>query len=176
MDNVVLTLDPTLLLGFTLAHAAWSIAEAERGELLCPLAFIGQKGKLELLRFESETQEDAILKGKEYINLNKDTVDISSFAREGLLSEQHKKTDVIIAECWVKNELEHYSVVQKFLPNEGAGKFKLLEDPIIFVNGNVQSGDKENDLKEKIGKGIQSHSKVAPLWNQWKDNIERYPR
>jgi len=43
-----------LLLGFTLAHATWSIAEAEAKELLCLLAFIEKDGNLELLRFESE--------------------------------------------------------------------------------------------------------------------------
>ena len=138
--------------------------------MLCPLAFVEQKGKLELIRFEGETQEEAISKGKEYINLNKDIVDVSSFAREGLFTEQHKKIDVILAECWAKNELEHCSVIQKFLRNEGDGKFILLDDPIILINGIIQAGQKENELKEKIEKGIQSHSKVALLWNQWKDS------
>lgn len=168
MDNTALASDPILLLGFTLAHAAWSIAEAEAEELLCPLALIGQNEKLELIRFESETQEDAISKGTEYINLHKDNISVSSFAREGLFTEQNNETDVIVVECWAKNELEHYSIIQKFIPNEGKGKFRLLDEPIILINGVIQVEGRATELKEKIEQGVLSHSAVAPLWNQWK--------
>ena len=163
-----LSSDPILLLGFTLAHAVWSIAEAEAEELLCPLAFIERDGNLELLRFESETQEDAISKGKDYINLHKENAVVSGFAREGLFPEQDKKADVLLVECWAKNETEQYGVIQKFMPNEGKGKFQLLGEPIILIHGVIQTEKIANKLKEKLEQGIQSYSKVAPLWNKWK--------
>lgn len=168
MENTSLTSDPILLLGFTLAHAAWNVAEAEREERLCPLAFIEKAGKLELLRFESETQEDAISKGKDYINLHKENAVVSSFAREGLFPEQNKKIDVILVECWAKNDTKHYGVIQKFLPNEGKGKFRLVDEPIMLIDGVIQTEGTASELKENLELGIQSHSKVAQLWNQWK--------
>ena len=169
MESNPLTLDPILLLGFTLAHATWSIAEAEEGELLCPLAFIEQDGNLELLRFESETQEDAISRGKDYINLHKENAVVSSFAREGLFVEQNQNIDVILVESWSNKETESYGSIQKFVPNEGKGKFRLLDEPIILINGVIQTEEIANQLRKKLGQGIQSHSKVALLWNTWKD-------
>src|SRR5688572_17877772 len=169
MENNSLASDPILLLGFTPAHAAWSIAEAEAEELLCPLAFIERDENLELIRFESETQEDAISNGKDYINLHREGAVVSSLAREGLFPEQNKKVDVLLVESWAKNETEHYGVIQKFIPNEGKGKFRLIGEPIILINGIIQEEDAANKLKEKLEQGIQAHSKVAQLWSQWKD-------
>jgi hypothetical protein len=151
MESNSLTSDPILLLGFTLAHAVWSIAEAKANELLCPLAFIERGGNLELLRFESETQEDAISNGKDYINLHKENADVSSFAREGTFPEQNKKVDVILVECWAKNETQHYSIIQKFIPNDGEGKFRLLSEPIILIDGIMQPEERVIELKKKIG-------------------------
>jgi len=168
MRNNSLTSDPLLPLGFTLAHAAWSVAEAEAEELLCPLAFIERDGNLELIRFESETQEDAISKGKNYINLHKENAVVSSFAREGLFPEQNKKVDVLLVECWAKNDTKHYGVIQKFLPNEGKGKFQLVNEPITLIDGVIQTEGTASKLQENLELGIKSHSKVAQLWNQWK--------
>ena len=168
MEDNFLISDSILLLGFTLAHAAWSIAEAEVKELLCPLAFIERDGNLELLRFESEVQEDAISMGKDYIDLHKENAIVISFAREELLTEQYKKVDVLLVECWAKHETEHYGVIQKFMPNEGKGKFRLLGDPIILIDGLTQTEGTVTKLKERLEQGIQSHSEVAQLWSQWK--------
>src|SRR4051812_395451 len=53
------------LAGFALAHAAWSISDTEDGELLCPLAVVESKdGARRLMRFEADTQEEAIVAGK----------------------------------------------------------------------------------------------------------------
>ena|GEM_PF-1927585 len=168
MKNNSLISDPILLLGFTLAHAAWSIAEAEAEELLCPLAFIERDGNLELLRFENDTQEGALIKGKNYVDRYKKNANVSSFAREGLLPEKNKKIDVLLVESWSNRETESFGIIQKFIPNEGKGKFWLLDEPIILINGVIQKEERANKLKGKLEQGIQSHSQVAPLWNKWK--------
>ena len=168
MENNSLTSDPILLLGFTLAHAAWNVAEAAAEELLCPFAFIERDGNLELIRFESETQGDAISKGKNYINLHKENAVVSSFAREGLFPEQNKKVDVLLVECWANNDTKHYGVIQKFLPNEGKGKFLLVDEPIMLIDGVIRTEGTASKLMENLELGIKSHSKVAQLWNQWK--------
>ena len=168
MKSDPLTSNPILLLGFTLGHAVWSISDAEEDELLCPLAFIEKDGILELLRFESETQEEAISRGKDYINLHKENASVSSFAREGLFPQQNN-VDVILVESWSNEDSESYGAIQKFVPNEGKGKFQLLDEPIILINGVIQTEEIAKKLKEKLEHGIQAHSKVAPLWNTWKD-------
>jgi hypothetical protein len=169
MENSSLTSDPILLLGFTLAHAAWSIAEAEVEELLCLLAFIEHNGNLEMLRFESETQENAISKGKDHISIHKDDALVSSFAREGLFSDQSEKIDVFLVESWSNTETDSYGIIQKFVPNQGKGKFQLIGEPIMLINGVIQTEEIANKFKEKLEQGIQSHFKVAPLWNTWKN-------
>jgi hypothetical protein len=53
--------------GFTLAHAAWNLSGIEKGELLCPLAMLEKEHGRELLRFEADTQEEAIFGAKEHL-------------------------------------------------------------------------------------------------------------
>ena len=45
-----------LLAGFVLAHAAWSVSDLPKGELLVPLAVVEKNGQRQLLRFEAQTQ------------------------------------------------------------------------------------------------------------------------
>ena len=47
-----------LLAGFVWAHAAWSISDAP--DLLVPLAMVERNGQREIMRFEADTQEEAI--------------------------------------------------------------------------------------------------------------------
>ncbi len=163
------TADPILLLGFTLAHAVWSICDAKLEEFLCPLAFIENDGKLELVRFESETQEDAIAEGKDHINLRKKVAVVSSFAREGLITDKDDKVDVILVESWSNRDNQTYGVIHKFVPNRGKGHFKLLDEPMFLINGEIQTEEVTIELMNKLEQGVQSHSKVAPLWRKWKD-------
>ena len=45
-----------LLAGFVLAHAAWSVSDLPKGQLLVPLAVVETGGQRQLLRFEAQTQ------------------------------------------------------------------------------------------------------------------------
>jgi len=51
-----------LLAGSVLAHAAWSISDAP--DLLVPLAIVERNGQREVMRFEADTQPEAIAHGK----------------------------------------------------------------------------------------------------------------
>ena len=53
-----------LIVGFTLAHSAWSVSDLPEGELFVPLAIVESGGERKLLRFEAETQEAAISRGR----------------------------------------------------------------------------------------------------------------
>src|SRR3989442_15084255 len=73
-----------VLAGFVLAHAAWSASDLPKGDLLVPVAVIEVKGERRLLRFEAETQEQAIARGKAAMQDAMATADAWAFARDGL--------------------------------------------------------------------------------------------
>src|SRR5579864_4498098 len=94
-----------MLGGFVLAHAAWSVSDGP--ELLCPLAIIERGKERQLLRFEAETQSEAISKGKETLASRGADADSWAFAREGLwnknpLRDTAETTDVISVDIWAR--------------------------------------------------------------------------
>src|SRR4051812_12591641 len=91
-----------LLAGFVLAHAGWNVSDLEEGDLLCPLAVVEEHGQRTLDRFEAKTQEEAIAKGKAAMVEHSKTADAWAFAREGLLTEETGKTDILVVDFWAK--------------------------------------------------------------------------
>src|SRR5512132_1724097 len=64
-ERAIVTPDSVVLLaGFVLAHAAWSVSDLPKGELLVPLAVVETGGQRQLLRFEAQTQEQSIAEAK----------------------------------------------------------------------------------------------------------------
>jgi hypothetical protein len=84
-----------LLAGFALAHAAWSVSDLPKGELLVPLAVVEKNGQRQLLRFEAKTQEQAIAQAKAALTQRQPELDAWAFVREGLLSEGTGTVDVL---------------------------------------------------------------------------------
>jgi hypothetical protein len=56
----------SLLAGFILAHAAWSVSDLPEGDFLVPLAIVETGSERKLVRFDSETQEQAIAECKAF--------------------------------------------------------------------------------------------------------------
>ena len=77
-----------LLAGFVLAHAAWSVSDLPKGELLVPLAVVEKNGQRQLLRFEAQTQDQAIADGKGTIARRQSEFDARAFGREGLSTRE----------------------------------------------------------------------------------------
>ena len=72
------------LAGFVLAHAAWSVSDLPEEDLLCPLALLeDSEGGRRLVRFEAESQEQAITLGKETLSSPDAGTNAWAFAREG---------------------------------------------------------------------------------------------
>jgi hypothetical protein len=68
------------LVGFVLAHAAWSVSDLLEGELLVPLAMTEKAGQRELHRFAAETREQAIASSKTAMGELSAKVDAWAFA------------------------------------------------------------------------------------------------
>ena len=155
-----------LLAGFVLAHAVWSVSDLPKGDLLVPLAIIEKNGERELLRFEAETQAQAITNGKATVAKRQADADAWAFAREGQFKEGDKYVDVISIDVWAKGMAAPITFVQPFQPFS-TGQFKVLGDARVVVDGKVQTAEVSNHLIEQLNRGIQSHSKAAKLWPEW---------
>jgi hypothetical protein len=154
-----------VLAGFALAHAAWSISDTT--ELLVPLAMLERNGKREVMRFEADTQEEAIARGNAKMAAIGKDFDCWAFAREGLLNEKGNKIDVISIDIGIKGDKTHVTIIQRFEPYAKRRNFHLLGDPEIAIDGAVQDSRKVKDILETIRRGVSQHSKVAPLWDGW---------
>jgi hypothetical protein len=158
--------EPALLLaGFALAHAAWSISDTT--DLLVPLAMLERDGKREVMRFEADTQEEAILRGKAKMAALGEVFDCWAFAREGLLNEKGNKIDVISVDIGVKGTKSQVTIIQRFEPHAKTKHFRFLGDPEIVIDGAVQDSRNVKGILESIRRGVSQHSKVAPLWDGW---------
>jgi hypothetical protein len=153
------------LAGFALAHAAWSVSDLPEGELLCPLALVEEAGEKRLLRFEAESQEQAIGNALSALEDEKSKASAWAFVREGSINSDEGKTDVLLVVVWAKGMNEPLYLMQRFKPCAKRGAFKILGS-LELVNG---EGSKESarTITEIVREGIFKHPKVAPLWPQW---------
>ena len=154
--------------GFTLAHATWSVSDLPDSELLCPFAILVRQGKRELLRFEAETQAEAISEGKRVMAEEKDA-EAWAFAREGAwpMQEGGEAQDVLVVDFWAEGLLNPLTVIQPFERYTKSGRFCVVGEMIIAVNGQILDSASSGKVIEGIKAGIQEHSKVAELWHTW---------
>ena len=155
-----------MLAGFVFAHATWSVSDLPKDELLVPLAIIEKSGQRELLRFEAETQEQAISQGKITMRERENAIDGWAFAREGKMNESGKYVDVLTIEAKGHGMRESVVFVQRFQPL-AKGQFKLIGVPMVSVGGKLVSAEESKQLVAGLNLGVQSHSKAAQLWPQW---------
>lgn len=157
-----------LILGYVLMHAAYSTHDLEKEELLIPFALVESEGKRQVLRFENETQEQAIAEAKQKLEGLKESSDIWAFARESLMRENDgTATDVFSIEAWQKDNSFHVYVLMPFKPNNGKGEFQILSGIVIAIDGDeVEDEEKLKEYTQIIAEGIGMHPK-AELWSGW---------
>jgi hypothetical protein len=156
----------TLLAGFVLAHAAWSVSDLSEGQLLVPLAMIEEGSERKLLRFEAETQEVAISKGKEFVQEQKAAASTWAFAREGQINTATGYVDILVVEAWSDGMAEPITYIQPFQPF-ASGTFKLLGPAVPVVGGSMLSPEASEPYLAVLYRGISSHGKAASLWASW---------
>ena len=154
-----------LLAGFVLAHAAWSISDSP--DLLVPLAIVERNGQREIMRFEADTQEEAITHGKARMAALGTEVEAWAFAREGLFNEKAGKVDVISVDLGARGSNKRVTLIQRFEPYSKRQHFRLLGDPQIIIGGQLQDSAKVKDMLATVQRGVSQHSKAAPLWEDW---------
>jgi hypothetical protein len=147
------------LTGFVLGHALWNVSDIPDGELLVPLALTERAGQRELLRFAADSQEVAIRNGKARMIQLAGTVDAWAFARDGVFNE----TDAITVDFWAKGMKDPATVVQRYEPLKKRGRFKVIGQPVIAIQGNVLGPSEQKEVLPELNKGLLQHTKVAEL-------------
>lgn len=156
-----------LLAGFVLAHAAWSVSDLPKGELLTPLAVVEKGGQRQILRFEAETQEQAIAEAKATLAKRQGQLDAWAFAREGLMAEGPGTVDVLTIDAWAKGMTRPITFVQKFQPYS-SGAFRIRGDAVVVVDGKALTGTEATKLVRTLYGGVSGHAKAGPLWQGWR--------
>ena len=156
-----------ILAGFVLAHAVWNVSDMPVGGLLVPLAVIEIGGERHLQRFVAESQEQAIAAGKAAMQEAMTTADAWAFARDGRLKRDGRLVDALAVDFWAKGMTKPVSVFQVYQPPSDSGRFRLLGDPVLVLDGVVQSPEAGKALLKQIRKGIRSHSQASALWGSW---------
>jgi hypothetical protein len=155
-----------MLAGFVFAHATWSVSDLPEGELLVPLVIVENRGQRQLMRFEAETQAEAIAAGKAALAERGNEFDAWAFAREGQFKENGAYVDVLTIEAKTKDMKDPVVFIQRFQPY-AKGKFKLIGEPIVALGGEVVSDDQAAELIARLRRGISTHKQAAELWPSW---------
>jgi len=156
-----------LLAGFVLGHAAWSISDLPKGALLVPLAIVEKSGQRQLLRFEAQTQDQAIADGKTTLAKRQHEFDAWAFGREGLMQEARGKVDVLTVDAWATGMTRPITFVQRFSPYS-SGAFRINGDPIVVVDGKALERAEAVQLVKRLYDGVRQHPKAGQLWQEWR--------
>jgi hypothetical protein len=156
----------TDLAGFALAHALWNVCDIEDpDEVLCPLAFTLDGRQRELLRFEADSQEEAI--DAAHAHLAEDSTLIAwAFAREAIMRTPTGPVDVVLVEAWSDELDEPVVFAQPFAP-ANAGEFALLDVPLVLVDGKALPEDLAAPVLDRLRAGALSHDEAAARWDAW---------
>jgi hypothetical protein len=159
------------LAGFALAHAAWSLSEAEDGELLCPLAVVeARDGERKLTRFEADTQEQAIIAGK--IAMREATGEAAAwaFAREGAWRKMgsDQAGDVLAIDFWATGMPSTATLSQPFNRATNGGRFRVGGVPTLVVGNTLLPAEIAIPSITVIMAGVRAHAAVAELWQTWR--------
>lgn len=156
----------SLLAGFVLAHATWSVSDLPKGEVLIPFAIVEAEGKREMSRFIADSQDQSIEKGKEFVTRQQASASAWALAKESQVNTNKGKVDVLVVETWQKGMKEPMSYIQPFQPY-ASGTFKLLGPAIPVVSGSMIDTAHSKPYLDILYRGVSSHPKAASLWSSW---------
>lgn len=167
-----LSTESLFLAGFTLAHATWSVSDTAADELLCPLAIIEDGDERRLLRFEADSQEQAIEAAKTAMTEWQQNASTFAFAREGQWRPKGANTqpeDVLTVEFWAPGMEAPQALLQPFARASTGAPFMVAASPVLVLSGRMFSPRDTQPALDVVRQGIDSHSRVAPLWATWRN-------
>jgi len=155
------------LAGLALAHALWSASDLEGDDMVVPLAFVRDGVEIKLLRFESDTQEQAIRSGHERMQELRAEGKAWAFARDGIVREENVPVDVIVVEAWATGSDDVATIVQRYVPYARDRRFRLQGPMQLALAGNVIPTDSAGGALAVVRDGVFSHTAVAEIFPTW---------
>lgn len=155
----------TELAGFTAGHALWNLSDMPDDELLCPMAFVENGSRRELMRFEADSQEAAMDLAFRSL-AEKPNLQAWAIARDGVMRLADGPSDVLIIEAWCVGMGSPITFVQRYRPF-ASGNFLANHRPMLLQQGEVQAGEQADDAIAQLRSGILSHEKAEELWSSW---------
>jgi hypothetical protein len=159
------------LAGFALAHAAWSLSDTDDGEQLCPLAVVeSPDGERRLMRFEADTQEEAIIAAKSAMRDATADAAAWAFAREAVWRKMgtDQAGDMLAIDFWATGMPSAATIMQHFNRATNGRRFRIGGAPTLLVGGMPLSADVASASITAIMAGVHAHAAVAELWPTWR--------
>lgn len=148
--------------GLVMAHAAVIASALESGELICPFVVVTKGGNRQSIEFEAETQDEAIDRAWSSLAEYRDHIDLWAMAREGLMSTEEGKNDVLVVSAWKHGMNEAIVFCQQFRPKIH-GVFAII-GPVI-VQSKLNS-DELGIVGRWFLEGILEHPQ-GERWHSW---------
>lgn len=158
----MLTAPAIKLGGFLLAHALWIISELPPGDPYTPQALCeGSEGR-ELLVFEADTQEEAITKGKMFMDTALTRFDRCAFARDGVVTSD-SVIDVVSVD--IIDGKDRQTVVQAYAP-AAEQPFRLLGNELVASHHAAGQATEIARTRQLLHEGAAEHRAAAQAWGE----------
>jgi len=157
--------------GLVMAHTAYVASDLEHGALICPFSVIETEGERQIIAFESDSQAESIERGKASFEDYKNTVELWSLAREGLLSfvgSNEPKQDVLTVSAWKTGLDEPVTLHQCFRP-KSSGDFRLIGYLTVSIHGMKPPEPAHSALVSIALEGVRQHPQ-GKLWEAWAES------
>ena len=121
------------------------------------------------MRFEADTQEEAIASGKAAMRQASRDAAAWAFAREGAWrpGEADEPQDVVTVDFWARGMPRPGTLVQPFERYTRAGRFRVLDRAVLVADGEILEADEARPALDAIDAGVVAHPNVAELWPTW---------
>lgn len=154
--------DLATFLGFVAAHAIWSVSE---GEDLIPI-FASELGSGQRMssRIVSDTLEQGVATGREWLEANHDKSIRSVLAYDGYYTFPDGKTDAIVLDARQFDDPQLQ--IGMAVPYRNAKKpdgFAVFRPKLLALSGILDA--EVQPMVEECFRGIDSHEPASALWN-----------
>ena len=152
----------SVLAGFVMAHAVWSQSDLPPGEAFVPLAVTEQGSQRKLLRFNADSAQAAVEKGRaELLQMSN-----SSWALGYAVEEPLRSGQATFVEVAASSPAMSKPIVFRYQYQHVGGRFQLLGPPRVVSAVPTRDVERASAIAA-FQKGIASHPKVGPLWKKW---------
>ncbi len=153
------------LAGFFAAHAIWCVSD---GSTLTPmLAYETSDGSRELHRLVMDRIEDAVVKGREWLETNPAQAVRAVLVYDGFITLQTGKTDALLVEGRLFQTMpQSFIMAVPYRHASSPNGFAVYRPKFLSFTSEPPS---RTELATAFFRGVEKHEKGAAVWNQHLD-------